>query len=230
MYCGDDMEINNPKYKKQGIHVMAAVFTVDHGITKILLVERKNEPFYGMWSLPGGALYNDEDLEDGMKRELLEKTGLVIPNLKQCSVFGKVHRSPCMRMIGISYFGVIDRFKVELLTSTLKTSNAGWFAINQIPPLAYDHEEIIQDALEKLKESIVESDILEILFPKEFTLPEIQKVYESILGITYDRRNFRKRMLSLELIEDTGETAKFGGKKPAKLYRFRKEKKKKRIF
>lgn len=224
------METKNPKYKGQGVHVMAAIFTVDRGITKILLVERKNEPFYGMWSLPGGALYNDEDLDDGMKREIFEKTGLVVPNLRQCGVFGKVDRSPCMRMIGISYFGVIDRFKVELLTSTLKTSNAGWFAINQIPPLAYDHEEIIKDALEKLKESIVESDILEALFPKEFTLPEIQKVYESILGINYDRRNFRKKMLSLDLIEDTLETAKFEGKKPAKLYRFKKGKRNKKIF
>ncbi len=224
------METNNPKYKGQGIHVMAAIFTVDHGITKVLLVERRNEPFYGMWALPGGALYNDESVEDGMNRELLEKTGLTVPNLRLCNVFGRVDRSPCMRMVGVSYLGVIDRFKVQLLTSTLKTSNADWFSIEDIPPLAYDHEEILKDALEKLKENIVESDLLETLFPKEFTLPEVQKVYESILGVTYDRRNFRKKMLSLDLIEDTNQTAKFEGKKPAKLYRFKKGRKQKRIL
>lgn len=224
------METNNPKYKGQGIHVMAAIFTVDHGITKVLLVERRNEPFYGMWALPGGALYNDESIEDGMSRELLEKTGLTVPNLRLCNVFGRVDRSPCMRMVGVSYLGVIDRFKVQLLTSTLKTSNADWFSIENIPPLAYDHEEILKDALEKLKENIVESDLLETLFPKEFTLPEVQKVYESILGVTYDRRNFRKKMLSLDLIEDTNQTAKFEGKKPAKLYRFKKGRKQKRIL
>lgn len=224
------METNNPKYKGQGVHVMAAIFTVDHGITKVLLVERRNEPFYGMWALPGGALYNDESVEDGMNRELLEKTGLTVPNLRLCNVFGRVDRSPCMRMVGVSYLGVIDRFKVQLLTSTLKTSNADWFSIEDIPPLAYDHEEILKDALEKLKENIVESDLLETLFPKEFTLPEVQKVYESILGVTYDRRNFRKKMLSLDLIEDTNQTAKFEGKKPAKLYRFKKGRKQKRIL
>ena len=224
------METNNPKYKGQGIHVMAAIFTVDHGITKVLLVERRNEPFYGMWALPGGALYNDESVEDGMNRELLEKTGLTVPNLRLCNVFGRVDRSPCMRMVGVSYLGVIDRFKVQLLTSTLKTSNVDWFSIEDIPPLAYDHEEILKDALEKLKENIVESDLLETLFPKEFTLPEVQKVYESILGVTYDRRNFRKKMLSLDLIEDTNQTAKFEGKKPAKLYRFKKGRKQKRIL
>ena len=224
------METNNPKYKGQGIHVMAAIFTVDHGITKVLLVERRNEPFYGMWALPGGALYNDESVEDGMNRELLEKTGLTVPNLRLCNVFGRVDRSPCMRMVGVSYLGVIDRFKVQSLTSTLKTSNVDWFSIEDIPPLAYDHEEILKDALEKLKENIVESDLLETLFPKEFTLPEVQKVYESILGVTYDRRNFRKKMLSLDLIEDTNQTAKFEGKKPAKLYRFKKGRKQKRIL
>lgn len=224
------MEINNPKYQGQGIHVMAAIFTVEKGITKILLVQRKNNPFCGMWALPGGALYNDENLEDGMKRELLEKTGLTIPNLQLCNVFGRVDRSPCMRMVGISFLGVIDQSKVELVKATLKTSNADWFSIDNIPPLAYDHLEIIQDSLANLKERIVDSDILEGLFPKNFTLPEIQKVYEAILDKTFDRRNFRKKLLSLDIIEDTNQTAIFAGKKPAKLYRFKKTRVNKKVL
>lgn len=224
------MTIDNPKYKNQGIHVMASIFTVEKGITKILLVQRKNKPFYGMWALPGGALYNDEDLEEGMKRELLEKTGLTIPNLKLCNVFGKVDRSPVMRMVGISYLGVMDQKRVKLLTDTIKTSNADWFSIDDIPPLAYDHIDIIKDALENLKEQIVESDILKGLFPDKFTLPEIQKVYEAILEREFDRRNFRKKLLSLNLIEDTLETSTFIGKRPAKLYRFKKKINKKKIL
>lgn len=224
------MTIDNPKYKNQGIHVMAAIFTVDKGITKILLVQRKNEPFYGMWALPGGALYNDEDLGSGMNRELFEKTGLTIPNLKLCNVFGKVDRSPCMRMVGVSYLGVIDQKSVKLLTDTIKTSNADWFPIDEIPSLAYDHIEIIKDALEKLREQIVESDILKGLFPDKFTFPEIQMVYEAILETKYDRRNFRKKLLSLDLIEDTLETSTFVGKRPAKLYRFKDQINKKRIL
>ena len=224
------MEINNPKYKGQGIHVMASIFTVEKGVTKILLIQRKNNPFNGMWALPGGALYNDEDLEQGMARELSEKTGLTIPNLQLCNVFGKVDRSPVMRMVGVSYLGVVDQSKVELIKETLKTSNADWFSIDCLPELAYDHLEIIQDALTKLKDRIIESDILEGLFPKMFTLPEIQKVYEAILNKSFDRRNFRKKLLSLDIIEDTNETATFAGKKPAKLYRFKKVKTKKKLL
>lgn len=224
------MEINNPKYQGQGIHVMASIFTVEKGITKILLIQRKNNPFYGMWALPGGALYNDENLDDGMRRELLEKTGLTIPNLQLCNVFGRVDRSPCMRMVGISYLGVIDQSKVEVVKETLKTSNADWFRIDSLPPLAYDHLEIIQDSLAKLKERIVDSDILEGLFTQKFTLPEIQKVYEAILDKSFDRRNFRKKLLSLDIIEDTSESAVFAGNKPAKLYRFKKIKNNKKVL
>lgn len=218
------METNNPKYKGQGIHVMSSIFTVERGIAKILLIQRKNNPFYGMWALPGGALYNDENLEDAVMRELFEKTGLEISKLQLCNVFGDVNRSPSMRMVGISYLGVVDQAKVNLIKETLKTSNADWFRIDNLPKLAYDHKEIIEDALEKLKVKIIDSNILEDLFPEKFTLPELQKAYEAILNKNFDRRNFRKKLLSLDIIEDINETATFEGKKPAKLYRFKKNK------
>ncbi len=213
------MEVLNPLYKNQGIHVISSIFTVDKGITKVLLVKRTNNPHKGMWALPSGALYNNESLNDGVKRELKEKTGLENIELSLCNVFGDVHRSNLMRMIGISYLGVIDSNKVEILKETLKTSDASFISIDEIPALAYDHNEIIKDALEKLKIAIFNSDILKLLFPKTFTLPEIQKTYESILGIKYDRRNFRKKMLSL--LEDINKEEVFEGKKPAKLYKFK---------
>ncbi len=227
---GDDMNVKDKLYKNQGIHVITAIFTVEQGITKVLLVKRKNEPFKGDWILTGGALHNDEDLIDGAKREIYEKTGIKDIEVEQFGVFGALHRSPVMRMIAIAYIGVIDSNRVKILRETLRTSNADWFAIDKVPPLGYDHNEILASALMELQNKIISSNILKSLFPGDFSLPELQKVYEAILDKKLDRRNFRKKMLSLNLIDDTGDTAKFEGKKPAKQYRFKNEIESKKIF
>ena len=121
------MEVTNPKYQHQGIHVITSIFTVDKGILKVLLVKRKNEPYKDYWALTGGALYNDEDLEDGLNREIYEKTGLRNIEVKFSKVFGKKDRSPVMRMIAITYIGIIDASKVEIAKDTLETRNAEWF-------------------------------------------------------------------------------------------------------
>lgn len=224
------MEVNNPLYSKQGIHVITTIFTIEKGMIKVLLIKRKNNPYKNMWSLVGGALYNNEDLEDGVSREIYEKTGIKDINLYFYNIFGKVNRSPVMRMIAICYIGVIDNKKVSILKDTLKTSNADWFTIDNIPPLAYDHNEIIEGALNELKIKIINTDILKSLFPMGFTIPEIQKVYESILGKIYDRRNFRKKLLNTNLIMDTNKTIIFEGKKPAKVYKFKNKKENKNVM
>lgn len=215
------MEVKNPLYRNQGIHVIASIFTVDRGVTKILLIKRNNEPFKDKWSLVGGALYNNEDLEDCLHREILEKTGIDDIDLYLCNIHGKVGRSPVMRMVAVSYVGVIDSEKVAILNKTLKTSDAAWFTIDNIPELAYDHNQILPATLEKLKSLILNTNILRSLFPNGFTLPEIQQVYESILGKSFDRRNFRRKFLNLGLIIDTNKTVRFNGTKPAKLYKFK---------
>jgi 8-oxo-dGTP diphosphatase len=224
------MKKSNSLYKNQGIHVITAIFTVEQGVTKVLLVKRKNEPFKGDWILTGGALYNNEDLEAGAKREIFEKTGIENIEIEQFKAFGKVDRSPVMRMVAVAYIGVIDSSRVKVLRETINTSNADWFPIDKIPGLGFDHEEILQEALLYLQTKIVSTDILKALFPNEFTLPEIQKTYEAILNKKFDRRNFRKKLLTLKLIEDTKRTGKFEGKKPAKLYKFKKNIKKQDIF
>lgn len=218
------MEVNNPLYKNQGIHVISSLFTVDHGVVKVLLIRRNNEPFKGKWALVGGALYNNEDLLSGAKREIKEKSGIDSIDLYLASVHGKIDRSPIMRMVAISYIGLIDINSVNVLKKTIKTTDAEWFDIKLIKDmdLAYDHNEIMLSAFEELKKLILKSSILDCLFPHGFTIPEIQKVYEVILEKTYDRRNFRRKLLSLDLIEDTGESSVFDGKKPAKFYRFKK--------
>ena len=224
------MDVKNKLYKGQGIHVIVSLFTVEQGITKVLLIKRKNEPFAGDWVLTGGALYNNEDLEAGAIRELKEKTGIENVSIKQFKSFGKVDRSPVMRMVAVAFIGIIDSKRVNVLRETRNTSNADWFPIDKIPPLGFDHEEILHDALIELQNEIVKSNILRSLFPEGVTLPELQMTYEAILNKKFDRRNFRKRILSLDLLEDTNRLGKFGGIKPAKIYEFKKIVEDKDIF
>lgn len=215
------MELNNKLYKNIGIHVITTLFTVDKGIVKVLLVKRTNEPFNGYWALPGGAMYNNETLEDGARRELKEKTGLENIKLELGNIFDDVNRSNLQRMIGVSFLGVINTKGIELQKETMKTSNADFFAIDKVPELAYDHNLVIDKSLKILKEKILKSSILKDLLPEEFTLPELQKVYETLLNKELDRRNFRKKLLNDGIIWAVNKDAIFNGKKPAKLYCFK---------
>ncbi len=225
------MEKKNKLYKNIGIHVISSLFTVDKGVIKVLLIKRNNEPFKGQWALPSGALYNNELLSVGANRELKEKTGLTNIALEQIGIFDKIDRSSLMRMIGVSFLGVISIERVKLEKVTSKTIDADYFPIEKIPTnLAYDHNEIVNHALNVLKEKITTTNILVNLFPNNFTLPELQKVYEAIFNRKIDRRNFRKKLIGLNLIEDTNKTIKFEGKKPAKLYKFKNKKENKNIF
>ena len=136
-------------------------------------------------------------------------------------MFSKIDRSPIMRMIAINYVGIVDNSKMEILKETFKTSNADWFTIDNIPDLAYDHNEIFDSSLKKLRELIDSTDILKVLFSGMFTIPELQSVYEIIYGYELDRRNFRKKLILSDLIVDTNKYKNYKGKKPAKLYKFR---------
>lgn len=215
------MQINNPLYKNIGVHTICSIFTVDKGIVKVLLIKRKNEPFKDKWALVGGALYNNETIEEGIKREIYEKTGLENINLYFSNIESEIDRSPLKRMIAINYIGVIDK-ESSIFKDTEKTKNADWFPLDKVPSsLAYDHTKILTVARNNLKKLVISSDVLKSLFPTGFTLPELQKTYESILEKELDRRNFRKKILSLGLIEETNKTEIFEGKKPAKKYKFK---------
>lgn len=214
------MQKDNPLYKNQGIHAVLALFTVENGRFKVFLIKRKNEPFKNKWILIGGACYNNEDVDSGMKRELFEKTGMKDIKFKMFNVFSKPDRSPVCRMIAIGYVGVIDCNRVKFLKETSTTQDADWFLIDRVPPLGFDHQEILDDAIEYLRGQIFDSSILKDLFPKHFTLPELHKAYESILNKKIDRRNFRKRLLQQKIILDTGLFEEKTGKKPSKLYQF----------
>lgn len=214
------MEVNNPLYKNIGIHVICSLFTVDKGKIKVLLIKRKNEPFKDMWALVGGALYNNEKLEDGVRREVFEKTGLKNMDLYFSSIDDDINRSPIKRMVAINYVGVIDKDSA-ILRDTKKTSSAKWVELGDVELLAYNHNKVLKDAKINLKKLVVSSSVLKALFPKGFTMPELQITYESILEKKFDRRNFRKKILNLDLIEDTNKSDRFEGNKPAKVYKFK---------
>ena len=216
------MELKNPLYKNIGVHVMCSLFTVDNGKVKVLLTKRKKEPFIGMWALVGGALYNNETIEDGLRREIYEKTGLNNIDLYFSNIDSKVDRSPLKRMIAVNYIGVIDKDNA-ILKDTEKTIDAKWFMLEEIGILAYDHEDVLKIARENLKKLVVSSTVLKSLFPRGFTMPELQMTYEGILDKKFDRRNFRKKILGLGLIRETDSFVVFKGKKPAKKYVFEDE-------
>lgn len=172
-------------------------------------------------------MYNNELLEHATKREIKEKTNLKNISLKMNKVFDNITRSPLRHMIGINYIGLVDIDKVRIMKKTVMPQ---WVSIDSIPSLAYEHNEILSSSIDKLKQLILPSDILKKFYPNRFTLPGIHKVYESILGITIDRRNFRKKLLSSNLIIDSNKTVNFIGKRPAKVYEFNANIKNKRIF
>lgn len=225
------MEVKNPLYQNQGIHVITSIFTIEKGITKVLLIRKTKEPFKDKWSLVGGALYNNEDLIEGAKREIYEKTGIDDIDIYLSNVFGGLERSTGMRMIAITYFGVINSDRARELNNKVEHhKNLEWFPIKNIPEMAYDHEDQLLESLECLKEKISYTSIMKALFPQGFTIPELQKAYETILDKSFDRRNFRKKLLSSGLVEETNLTTKFEGNKPANVYKFKKGIKKQNLF
>lgn len=215
------MDINNPLYKNQGIHVICTLFTVKDGEVKVLLVQRSNKPYTDKWMLPSGAVYNNEDCETAIQREMLEKTGISGIYIEQFHTFSNPKRSPLIRMIAVGYIGIVNSDNLKIKKKTNKTQNSEWFSLKDIPAdLAYDHKEILLASIETLKHKIMRSTIVKTLLPKYFTLPELQSVYEVILQKNFDRRNFRKKFLTLNLIENTGLKKDVKGHRPANLYKF----------
>lgn len=213
------MNIKNPLYKNQGVHVLCTIFTIDKGNVKVLLIKRKNDPYKGYWGLVGGALYNNETLDLAMNREIKEKTGINNINIYKANIFDALDRSPIFRMLCISYIGIIDSKKVNIKKITEKTEDACWFDIKDVPNLAYDGDEVLSKNLETLKNMIIKTNVLKNFYSGTFTIPELQKTYEIILDKKLDRRNFRKKILNL--LDSVNKETKFDGNKPANLYKFK---------
>jgi 8-oxo-dGTP diphosphatase len=196
------------------------VFTIREAALQVLLVKRGAAPFKGRWALPGGFLKPDEDLETCARRELEEETGVSGFYLEQLYTFGALRRDPRERVVTVAYFALIRSDAVTLRAAS-DAAGAAWAAMAELPQLAFDHEQIISAARERLAAKLEYSTIAFQFLPERFTMREIHTVYETVLGKPLDRRNFYKKMLGSGELQETAETRLEGAHRPAAVYRLR---------
>ncbi len=207
-------------YARPAVTVDVLLFTIRGEKLQLALIKRGIEPHKGSWALPGGFVRMDEELEEAARREIEEEIGVRDVFLEQLYTFGAPDRDPRTRVITIVYFALVPGEHLTLRADT-DASDASWFAVGDLPKLAFDHEQIVAVALERLKGKIEYSNIAYGLLPARFRLSELQRVYEIILGRALDKRNFRKRVLALGLVEAT-EKYSSGAHRPAQLFRWKK--------
>lgn len=200
--------------------VDSVVFQLIDTVLSVLLIEREQEPFLHTWALPGGYDAAGETTTDAMARVLQTKGGLSVQNLnyvEQLYTFDTVARDPRGHAVSVTYMGLST--DLEPVTSKT-TQNPMFYPVNELPELAYDHGSIIAYAQERLRSKFTYTNAAFGLLPKVFTLTELQSAYEAVFARAFDKRNFRKKYLSLNLIEETGDMRSTGAHRPARLYRF----------
>lgn len=207
------------KYEHPSVTVDVIMMSLRQRDLQVLLIKRRSWPFEGMWAIPGGFVPINESLEEAAKRELQEKTGVQDVYLEQLYTFGDIDRDPRTRVITVVYFALIDAERLQV-RATSDGPDVGWFSVYDLPPLAFDHMKILDYALSRLRGKLNYTTIAFNLLPEQFTLRELQRVYEIILHKRLDKRNFRKKILATGILEDTGEKKMEGTHRPARLYRF----------
>jgi 8-oxo-dGTP diphosphatase len=202
--------------------VDAVVFGYDSGNISVLLVKRKYEPFQDAWALPGGFVLEDENLEQAVERELAEETGVKINYLEQLYTFGEIERDPRGRVVSIAYFGLVKPNAFKLTAST-DAKEANWFNIEKLPELAFDHKKILNIAIERLRGKITYEPIGFELLDKKFPFSDLEKLYTALLNREIDRRNFKKKINSLKVLDELDEKVSLGPGRPASLFSFNKK-------
>jgi 8-oxo-dGTP diphosphatase len=206
-------------YKKPSVTVDCVVFGLDEEDLKIILIERNGDPFKGMWALPGGFIHMDESLEQAALRELQEETGIRNVFLEQLYTFGDPGRDPRDRVISVAYYALVNLRAYSIKAAT-DARSAAWFSIDDIPKLAFDHHKILDMALARLRGKVRYEPVGFELLPEKFTLTQLQRMYEKILEQDIDKRNFRKKILSMELLKELDEVQMDVAHRAARLYRF----------
>ncbi|HEX3009060.1 MAG TPA: NUDIX domain-containing protein [Bacteroidales bacterium] len=210
------------KHDKHYVALDCIIFGFEDGELKLLLLKRKFEPCKGEWSLMGGFLKTTESLDDGARRILHQLTGLHNIYMEQLHTFGDVNRDSGERTISVTYYALI---KVDENDRKLAEAHgAQWISITKVPKLIFDHNDMVNKALSTLRSKIVRKPIGFELLPEKFTLPQLQNLYEAINQQQLDKRNFRKRILDIGLLDKMPEKEKESSKKGAYYYKFNKEK------
>ena len=199
------------------------IFGFDSSEIKVLLIKRSFDPFKDMWALPGDLVLPDEDLRNAPKRVLKELTGLDNVYLEQVKTFGKVNRHPRGRVVTVAYYSLININEVNPVADSF-AQEVEWHPLSSIQELAFDHLEIMNTCLARLQSQVKLQPIGFELLPEKFTLSELQDLYEAILNKKLDKRNFRKKIMSLKVLKDNHEYQQGVAHRPAKLYAFDKEK------
>ena len=205
------------RYPHPAVTTDCVIFGFDGERLHVLLIERGIEPFKGRWAFPGGFIKMDETAEQGALRELKEETGMENAYIQQFHTFSNPNRDPRERVITIAYYALV---KIQEVQGGDDAASARWFPLDEIPPLAFDHDYMLRMATQRLRQEIHFQPIGFELLPEKFTLRELQSLYEAILGITFDRRNFAKKMLHLEILNELDETVWPTPKREAKLFSF----------
>lgn len=208
------------KYERPSVTVDVVMMSLRQRDLQVLLIKRRSWPYEGMWAIPGGFVNMDESLEAAAKRELQEETGVQDVYLEQLYTFGDPGRDPRTRVITVVYFALLDSARLQVKAAD-DAADVGWFSVYHLPQLAFDHEKILHYTLDRLRGKLSYTTIAFNLLPERFTLRELQRVYEIIQHKKeLDKRNFRKKILSNGILEDTGDKKMEGTHRPARLYRF----------
>lgn len=207
------------QYAHPAVTVDCVVFGYDTADLKVLLIRRKLEPFKGRWALPGGFVQIAEDLEEAARRELSGETGLGELYLEQLYTFGDPKRDSRERVISVAYYALV-KLTDHALHAASDAEDTAWFAVADLPKLGFDHERIVDTALRRLKAKVRYEPIGFELLSEKFTLGELQRLYETVLEQSLDKRNFRKKLLGMELLEALDEYQRDVAHRAAQFYRF----------
>jgi 8-oxo-dGTP diphosphatase len=213
--------MSDPRAAQQAsplVSVLVVIFTVEDDTLKVLLIRRSAPPYKDAWALPGGRLNEGEDLQAAAVRKLVEETGVEDVFLEQLYTFGDLDAITPGGAVAVTYFALVDHARARLSGRT--EWQPAWHPVAALPELAFNNEIVINYALERLRAKLEYTNVVYSLLPVQFTLSRLQRVYESILMRRLDKRNFRKRMLSLKIIRPTGLKKSEGPHRPAELYTF----------
>ena len=211
------------EYARPALTIDCVVFGLDDEDLKVLLIERDQPPFAGKWALPGGFVHVDESLDDAARRELMEETSLQNVFLEQLYTFGALDRDPRERVVSVAYYALVDLFSHRVQAAT-DARRAAWFAVDDVPALAFDHDAVLRMAHDRLRSKLRYQPIGFELLPAKFPLRQLQHLYEAVWGRALDKRNFRKKILSMGILTELNEIEQDVAHRAARLYAFDKQK------